>query len=224
MRIAVHQVQFLPGPRFFHKMAHCDLFVYLDDVQYEKREFQNRNKIRTKDGWQYLTVPVLVKGKFTQKINGVEINNTYDWHSEHLKAIKLNYSKAKYFKEYFAEIEKIYSSPYSKLVEISLETINFFRKCLKIETPTKFSSEFDIKTSSTAKLVDLCKKAGADEYFSGLGGKDYLDEKLFEKNNIKLTYQDFKYPQYPQVFDGFQSDLSCLDLLLNCGPQSLKFI
>lgn len=224
MRVAIHQIQFMPGPRFFHKMAHCDLFIYLDDVQYEKREFQNRNKIRTKHGWQYLTVPVLVKGKFTQKISEVEINNTYDWRSEHLKAIKLNYSRARYFKDYFSDIEKIYSKSYSKLIEISLETINFFLKCFNIQTLVKFSSEFDIKTNSTAKILDLCKKTGADEYFSGLGGKNYLDEKVFEKNNIKLTYQDFKYPRYPQVFEGFESDLSCLDMVLNCGPESTKFL
>ena len=100
MKIAIHQIQYMPGPRFFNKMRKADLFILLDDVQYEKREFQNRNKIRTKDGPQYLTVPVIVKGLADQLIKDVEINKTYNWQEEHLRAIKSNYAKAACFKRY----------------------------------------------------------------------------------------------------------------------------
>lgn len=219
MKIAIHQIQYMPGPRFFNKMKNCDLFVFLDDVQYEKREFQNRNKIRTAKGWQYLTVPVKTKGKRFQRINEVEINNSYEWRAEHRKAIKINYSNSGFFGEYSPAIERIYSREYFKLADISMESITFMKEAFKIKTPFEFSSRFDLKTSSSQKLVDLCLALGAGEYLSGAGGKNYLDERLFAKSGIRLSYQNYEYPKYRQVFPGFESNMSALDLLLNSGGE-----
>ncbi len=196
----------------------------LDDVQYEKREFQNRNKIRTKEGSQYLTIPVIVKGLADQLIKDVKINQTYNWRAEHLKAIKSNYGKAAYFKRYITDLEDFYSLDYSKLSKPALWSIEFLKLIFDIKTPMVLSSQFSVKSSSTQRLIDLCKEAGGIEYISGAGGKDYLDEDLFVKNGIKLNYQSFKYPFYKQVYEGFENNLSALDIVLNCGPDSHEHI
>ncbi len=224
MKIAIHQIQYMPGPRFFNKMKNCDLFILLDDVQYERREFQNRNKIRTAKGWQYITVPVLVRGKRFQQIKDVEINGEYDWQQEHLKAIRINYANAAHFRDYSEQLERIYLKKYDKLKDISFESIKFLRESLKITTPFCFSSEFAVKSVATERLLDLCKAAGANEYLSGVGGKGYLNETLFKKRNIKLIYQDYKYPEYNQQFEGFVPDLSALDLVLNCGRDAGEYV
>lgn len=224
MVFSIHQVHFMPGLRFFSKMKNSNIFVYLDDVQYEKREFQNRNRIKTKEGIIYIRVPVLTKNRFNQLIKDVEINNTYNWKDEHLKTITLNYSKAKYFKDYFPEIERIYSHSYRKLIDISMNLINFFREILNIKTEYYFSSQFDIKTSKTQRIVDIAKKISCDSYLSGTGAKAYLDQNLLEKNGIKLIWQEFKIKEYPQLYGSFIPDLSVLDLILNCGPDSSKYL
>lgn len=224
MKLAAHQLQYMPGLRFFAKMRACDLFVYLDDVQYEKREFQNRNKIRTRDGAQYLTVPVRVKGRFSQNINAVELDPTCEWREEHLKAIKINYARAGYFKEYLPALEAVYTRKYALLGELALATIDLLRDGFGIKTPVKLSSEFKLVSASTQRLADLCLAAGAGEYVSGAGARDYLDEKLFAGRKIKLSWQDFKVTPYPQAFEGFEPNLSALDLLLNRGPESARYL
>ncbi|MEF3280984.1 MAG: WbqC family protein [Elusimicrobiota bacterium] len=224
MILSAHQIHFMPGLRFFSKMRQSDLFVFLDDVQYEKREFQNRNKIKTSYGFQYLTVPVITKGRFNQIIKDVEINNSYNWKTEHLKAIEINYAKAKYFYKYFPELVKIYNSDYNKLIDISLKLIDFFRKHLNIKTPFVFSSSLNIDKKSTERLVELCKRLNADMYLSGRGAKSYLDEKEFEKADIKVIWQDFEVKEYPQLYGKFLADLSTLDLLFNCGEYSVNYI
>jgi hypothetical protein len=224
MKVAIHQLQYMPGLRFFSKMKASDLFIYLDDVQYEKREFQNRNRIRTKDGTQYLTVPVMVKGRFSQNINSVKLNPTYDWRTEHFRAITINYGRARYLKEYLPALEALYAGKYALLGELALASMNFLRAAFGIKTPVKLSSEFNAASSSTLRLVELCKAAGADEYCSGAGAKNYLDAALFSENNIKLSWQDFRVEPYPQAFEGFEPNLSALDLLLNCGPDSIKYL
>lgn len=222
--LAVHQIQYLPTLSYFHKIANCDFFVFLDDVQYKKREFQNRNKIRTPHGWEYLTVPVLTKGKFFQKLNDVLINNSYDWRKEHLKSIQQNYHKSKYFKNYEYFFQNIYSKVWERLIDVSFEIIKFLLDVFEIKTPFCFSSELNISTTKTQRIIDICKKLSADTYLSGIGGKDYLDEELFKKENINLIYQDFKYPIYQQLYSGFESYLSSIDLIFNCGPESKNIL
>ncbi|OGS08657.1 MAG: hypothetical protein A2270_02250 [Elusimicrobia bacterium RIFOXYA12_FULL_51_18] len=224
MKAAIHQLQYWPGLRFFAKMRAADVFICLDDVQYEKREFQNRNKIRTKDGWQYLTVPVMVKGRFSQIISAVEINSTREWREEHFRAIKINYVHARYFKEYLPALEAVYSKKYVLLGELALATIIFLKDALGIKTPIRLSSEFKVVSSATRRLVDLCEAAGAEEYYSGSGAREYLDEKLFAESAIRLSWQTFKAIPYPQVYEGFEPNMSALDLLLNCGPESVKYL
>lgn len=221
MIVSVHQPQYLPWLGYFDKIYKSDLFVFLDNVQYKKREFQNRNKLRTKDGSMWLTVPVITKGKYTQKISEVEIENESDWRAQHLKSLEFNYSGTEYFDEYIDFFRKTYSREWAKLIELNVHIINYLLETLEIKTPVKFESSLDIITESTQRIIDICKRLGADTYLSGAGGKDYMDESLFEKEKIKLMYQNFEHPVYKQRFSPFEPYMSVVDLLFNCGKESI---
>jgi WbqC-like protein family len=224
MILAVHQPQYLPWLGYFHKIANCDLFIFLDDVQYKKREFQNRNKIKTPNGPLWLSVPVVTKGRYTQNIRDVKISPDDDWAQEHLKSIEHNYTKAPFFSEHRKFLHGLYKTPHDLLTEVSMSIIKYVMVYLKINIPFKISSEYNIATTSSERIVDLCKKTGADTYLSGAGGREYMDVSLFSKNGIKVVYQDFKHPEYPQLHGKFEPFLSVIDLLLNCGPQSREIL
>ena len=205
-------------------MRLADLFIYLDDVQFEKREFQNRNRIRTARGWQFLTVPVISKGRFSQKISAVEPDNSKPWREEHLFTLKTNYSRAPFFGEYLPALEALYAKEYRLLAELSAATVEFMRKAFVINTPGVFSSGLKAEGRSSARLANLCAAAGADEYLSGAGAGAYLDESAFRGAGIRLSWQEFSPRRYPQAFPGFETDMSALDLLLNCGPRSTEWL
>ncbi len=224
MLISVHQPQYLPWLGYFDKIAGSDLFVFLDDVQYKKREFQNRNKIRTKEGFMWLTVPVITKGSYYQRINEVLIYPTSTWKNEHLKSIIHNYAKSAYFELYIDFFEKLYKINWEYLCDLNVETIKFIMKELGMNTPVEFSSKLKLESRATQRLIDICKHFGADTYLSGTGARDYMDEKTFEENGIKVVYQDFRPPKYKQLFDGFEPYISAIDMLFNCGPESGKMI
>ncbi|MGD9642472.1 MAG: WbqC family protein [Elusimicrobiales bacterium] len=224
MIAAIHQLQYWPGLRLFAKMRAADLFIYLDDVQFEKREFQNRNRIRTPRGWQYLTAPVISKGRFSQKINEVELELPAGWLADHLQAIKMNYARAPFFKAHLPALEELHSRDYRLLSDLAMATMDFLKDGLGIKTPVRFSSEFNVNEASSARLARLCAAAGADGYLSGAGARAYLDPGVFSYAGIKLSWQDFKPREYPQAFPGFEPDMSALDLLLNCGPRSLEWL
>lgn len=224
MIFSAHQPQYLPWIGFFHKVMHSDIFVFLDDVQFKKREFQNRNRIRTKDGWIWLTVPVLTKNKYYQKLNEVRINNSYDWRKEHWKSILISYSSAEYFKKYSDFFESVYKMEWEKLLDLNLFIINYIFKVIKIDVKTYLSSEFNICKTGTERIIEIAKILKGDTYLSGVGGIDYLEEHRFSEEGIKLVYQFFPHPVYKQQFNGFQPYMSIIDLLFNCGEKSIDVI
>lgn len=225
MIISVHQPHYLPWPGFFHKVGRSDGFVFLDTVQYEKRDFQNRNKIRQYNKWNWLTVPVKNKGRFTQKICEVEIDDTINWQKKHLNSIRMNYSRAPYFDDLKDYFEETYSKKWHYLVDLNFHFIKFFLEYLEITTPIYFESKLKTTKTNTERIIEICKIQGADTYLSGIGAKAYLDEDKLKYAGIKLIYQDFKCPQYKQFVDtNFIPDLSIIDLLLNCGKKSKEYI
>ncbi|OGS22806.1 MAG: hypothetical protein A2252_10570 [Elusimicrobia bacterium RIFOXYA2_FULL_39_19] len=224
MIMSVHQAQYIPWLGYFNKIAKSDIFVVLDNVQYKKREYQNRNRIRTKQGWLWLTVPVITKEKFFQKINEVEIDNTADWKEKHFETIKVNYSHAKFYKDYIGFFENCFQKDWQKLQDLNMEIINFALQVLDIKTPLKLESELQIEGTSTQRIVNICKKLSANTYLSGSGGKDYMNESLFQNENIGLEYQSFTHPRYEQVYPGFEPYMSIIDLILNHGQESRNFI
>ncbi len=223
MIVAIHQPQYLPWLGYFDKIRRCDLFVFLDDAQFKKNEWQNRNKIKTDQRWQWLSVPVI--HKFGQKINEVEINNTVQWRKKHLNALITNYSKAPYFKEHIDFFETTYAENWKLLVDINLHFIQYFVKALGISSK-KFalSSAYESREGRTERLVGLCKRLAGDVYLSGKDGANYLDLGQFKKEGIRVIFQNYKHPVYPQLFGEFEPFMSVVDLLFNCGPESLAIL
>jgi len=224
MIISVHQPQYIPWLGYFDKIARSDTFVFLDNVQYKEREFQNRNKIRTKDGSSWLTVPVVSKGEGRQNIRDVRIDNQIPWQRKHLGALRSAYAKASFFNKYYTFFEEVLARDWEYLKDLNIQIIEFILKDLTISTPICFESDLKVNATSSERIVDICKQLKADTYLSGSGGKDYLDAALFERENIKLLYQDFKHSQYKQCFAPFMSYMSIIDLLFNCGDGSRKIL
>lgn len=227
MKLAAHQPNYLPYIGFFQKAASCDCFAIWDSVQFVKRGafgWINRNKIKTKDGWMWLTVPVLTKGKYKQLIMDTRINNDLPWQRKHWRSICLNYEKAPYFGKYSGFFEELYKKKWDKLAELNVAAIDYIIKALGIKTRIIKCSDFLLNSRGTDLIIDMCKKTGADTFLSGKHGKDYLDEESFKKNNIKLAYQNFKHPRYRQLYGPFVENLSVIDLLFNEGPKSIKML
>jgi hypothetical protein len=195
----------------------------LNDVQYKKNEWQNRNRIKTAQDWQWLTVPV--RYHFPEKINEVRINNKTQWSKKHLQALKTNYSRAPYFKEYISIFEDTLSRDWEFISELNIHLIERLKDALQMQQKTTIiSSELKLREDPTDRLIDICKALGADTYLAGQGGADYMDAARFEKNGLKVIMQEFKHPVYPQLFGDFQSHMSIVDLLFNCGPESMDMI
>jgi len=217
VRVAIHQPQYLPWLGFLDKINSCDIFVILDDVQYKKREFQNRNRIRTPEGAIWVTVPVLTKGRYYQKINEVIIDNSSAWGQEHIRSIESSYRGSRYFDKYFPPLCGILSKKHEELCGLNIEIIRFLMDAFGIKTPLVISSSLGVESSKTRRLIDICRLVGADEYLSGAGGRDYMEEDLFDEAGIRLSYQEFIHPEYEQKFEGFVSHLSSVDYLFNRG-------
>ena len=224
MILTGHQPEYLPYIGFFNKIMLADKFVFVDHIQFNKKSWQNRNKIRTKDGQQWITVPVLSKNKFEQKINEVEIDNTERWRKKHLKSIILNYQKAPYFKEYIGFFEDIYSRDWTKLSKLNIEIIKHLMKILDININTYNSSSLNLSGKKTDLLIDLCNALNADGYLSGSGGKGYINDTKFQKAGIKNLFREIKHPVYTQIYEPFISNMSVIDIIFNCGAEKARKI
>ncbi len=223
MKTVIHQPQFFPYPGFFHKLNMADIFVVMDDVQYDKR-FTNRNRIMATSGWIWLTVPINKDHKFLPNML-VEINNDSEWRELHWKKIYQSYARARYFNLYKHYFENLYKREWTHLFELDFVTLKKTIEWLGIKIEIVKESELNIKGKATERLINVCKAVGADTYISGKGGKSYIDEKLFQKNFIKLEFQDYVCPQYDQRFSkSFIPDLSIIDMMMNVGPESLKLL
>jgi hypothetical protein len=224
MVCAVHQPNYLPYPGFFDKLLKSDVFIIYDTAQFRKNNFQNRNRVCSTDGWQWLTVPV--KHNFGQKIMDVEIENPRKSLKNNWMKIQTLYGKAPFFKQYSGTFENIYSNDYSNLAELNYDLITAICNVLNLNPKFIRSSSFgEIKSKSTEALIDMCKIAGADTYISGESGKNYLDTDLIKKSGISIIFQNFVQPVYKQFNNNtFQPNMSIIDLIFNCGSDSLKLI
>ena len=228
MIISVHQPQYLPWLGYFDKIAKSDCFIFLDGVQYKPREYQNRNRIRTRDGELWLTVPVVSKGRSRQKISEAVIDNEFPWQRQHSKSLEVWYGKAPYFADHFPFFEDIYSKRWEKLSDLNVAIIRYILGRISVSTPVRFESELGIHAEATDRIIEICKKTGADTYLSGAGGKAYLEEEKFGPSGIKLVYQDFHHPVYRQQFMKDEKDflpyMSIVDLLFNEGPRAKEIL
>ena len=213
---------FLPWVGYFKMIKESDLFIFLDDVQFEKKSYQKRNKILLNKNEKMITVPVLTKNKFTQNINEVFIDNKRDWKIEQIETLRHNYSKHQYYEENISYIKKTFNKDFEKLADLDIELIKSITKYLSIDTKFELSSNFKINERKEKKLIKILKTVGATEYLTPMRSKDYLGEgKIFRENNIKLNYFNYTCKKYEQKnSDKFVSHLSIIDLLFNEGKKS----
>jgi hypothetical protein len=227
LKVAIHQPNYLPYLGFFHKIYLSDVFVILDTVQFVKSgplAWMNRNKIRTKEGWTWLSVPVLTKGRFPVAIKQALIDNTGNWRKKHWYSISCNYNKAKYFKRYADFFEQLYSRQWDKLAELNQKIIDYLFQQLGIGVKIVKASELEAEGTGTELLINICKEIGANSYIYGRHGEDYMDAEDFRRQRIRLLPQDFRHPRYQQLHQPFIEGLSVIDLLFNEGENSAKII
>ncbi|CAM5200476.1 WbqC-like protein OS=Ureibacillus acetophenoni OX=614649 GN=SAMN05877842_104124 PE=4 SV=1 [Ureibacillus acetophenoni] len=222
MRIAIHQPNYLPWIGFFDKLDQVDRFVLLDTAQYSKGNFINRNQIKSPQGALPLTVPIKNKLK---PINELVIDHQRKWQVQHWKSIEANYKKAPYWSMYKDGFEKIYLQKWDQLAPLNIALIRHISSILNIKTEIFIESEFNIDFGkNNNRNVNIVSHLGGTVYVSGTGAKTYNKPDEFSERGIQLIYQDFKHPVYPQRFGKFESHLSIIDLIFNCGPESIKMI
>ncbi|RMF58708.1 MAG: hypothetical protein D6748_08065 [Calditrichaeota bacterium] len=225
--MAMHQPNYIPWLGYFHKMANCDIFVYLDAVQFPRgRSFAARNRIKTANGVTYLTIPLQHPSGNEGKATYLEMKFADEkWKTKHLRTIQMNYKRAPYFQEIYSIYEQCLMN-YHDFVELNIGLIEAFGNYLGITSQRKRLSQILKNFGQKSQLiVDICQAVGANIYLSGTGGgREYNDENLLQANGIELRYDTFTHPTYPQLWGDFEPNLSILDVLFNCGPRTREFI
>lgn len=225
MLVAIHQPSYLPWLGYLDRMAQADLFVILDHVQFERRNYQNRALIRLEDGSRWLTVPV-VQVSQKERIIDKQVDNTESgsraWGPTHFKTLKYAYRKAPYLHRYAPRLQEILEARWDRLVDLDLALLDFLREAYEIRTPLLRSSTMRAEGARSELLLNLCREIGAGSTFlGGLGGsRDYLDAAAFAEAGIGVQWQRLDHPVYPQCGEApFIKGLTALDLLFNCGPR-----
>lgn len=216
--IAIQQPEHAPWLGFFHKMSKVDEYVFLDNAQFKKRYFENRNKIKTIKGWQWITVPVISKGRYRQKINEVIIDNGLPWRRKYLNALRHAYAKSPYFDAYNERIDKIINSKWGKLIEFNIELIAFFRSVFNLNNiPTLIASALvgDKDLTGSDLILEICKSLKATTYLSGPDGANYLKADDFASSGIEIQFHTYEHPVYSQLHGSFISNMSSFDFLFN---------
>ena len=223
-KVAIVQSNYIPWKGYFDLIAAVDEFILYDDMQYTRRDWRNRNQIKTPQGVQWLTVPVRVKGKYSQTIRETEIEGC-DWAETHWKALCMNYRRAPHFELFAQRLEPFYRSNYSHLSHLNRALIEFVCSELGIRTRITNSWDYNLSEGKSERLADLCRQAGATEYISGPAARDYIDEAAFTGRNVKLTWFDYGgYPEYRQLWGSFEHGVTVLDLLFNCGADAPRYM
>lgn len=226
-KVAILQSNYIPWKGYFDMINSVDEFIFYDDMQYTTGDWRNRNKIKTPNGLKWITIPVFSKGSLQTnlKIKDTLISDI-NWAKKHWNIILQNYKKAPFFSLYKDIFEELYLKSDEKyLSEINHKFIYTINDILGIKTKVSSSTSFNLIDGKTERLVDLIKQVGGSEYISGPAAKDYIDAKLFEEENIKLTWMDYSgYKEYPQLYMPFEHGVSILDLLFNCGDDANKYL
>lgn len=226
MKLLITQSNYIPWKGYFDAIRQADLFVLYDDVQYTRRDWRNRNRIKTQQGLHWLSIPVQVKGKFHQLIQDVEVMPE-DWAINHWNSIKHAYNQAPYFPELEKQFEAYFDHAHtlSSLSEINAFFLKEICHFLEIETPFRHSAEFDKDGNASERLLQICQQASATTYLSSPRAQAYLDISIFEKAGITVEWLDFTdYPIYPQLHGDFEEKVSVIDLIFNMGKEAKSYI
>ena len=225
-KLAIVQSNYIPWKGYFDMINMVDEFILYDDCQYTKRDWRNRNKIKTHNGSQWLTIPVEVKGKYQQKVKDTVISDP-EWSKKHWSKIKYNYSKATFFKDFKDQFEELYLGCIEKyLSDINYRFITAINQILGISTKISWSMDYHISVmGNTEKLIHLYKQAGVNTYLSGPTAKGYMDVKLFEDEGITVEWMDYnRYPEYNQLYSPFEQKVSIIDLIFNVGENAKNYM
>jgi WbqC-like protein family len=224
MILTAHQPVYLPWLGLFHKIALADLFCYFDIAQYQTKDFNNRNRIKTHDGNIWLSVPVESKNHFEKRVGEIRIVQG-GWQRKHLKSIQIAYQKAPYFSQYMADLEALLMLHSSgTLGDLNLEMLRFFLRCLNIQTPIVKASDYKFEGAKSDLVLDMCVKLGANLYIFGAQGRNYADSDRFRSCGVEPCFQQYNHPNYRQLYGAFLPYMSVIDLLFNEGPASREII
>ena len=225
-KIAILQSNYIPWKGYFDLISAVDEFVIFDEMQFTKRDWRNRNQIKTPNGMKWLTVPVRTKGSFNQKIIDTQIDGD-EWVENHIKSLEHNYSGAKFFNEILTIIKPIYlEKKFNYISDLNLEFIKAICNYLEIDTKILNSSDLGVlNNGKTDRLIDICKKLKGKIYVSGIAAKNYIEIDKFNKEKIKVEWFDYDgFVEYPQLWGEFSHNVTILDLLFNCGKKSKHYL
>lgn len=223
MIVSINQPAYLPWLGYFERILHSDLHIVLDHVQFEKNSFANRNKVRTADGWTWLSVPLRTKGHFGDlAIDRIAIANERPWTRKHWDTLRFSYRRAAHFAGEAAYWEDVYSRRWERLADLQRHTLTHQLDALRIDTPLRSSSALGVGGTKAELVLNLCRHVGATVYLSGPLGRDYLEPTAFEAAGIELRYQDYEHPVYVQAHPGFEPYMAAVDALFCLGPQATR--
>jgi WbqC-like protein len=219
--LVVLQPGYLPWLGFFDQLRRADVFVYYDDVQYDKHGWRNRNRIKTQNGPLWLTVPVRHAGRGTTlRILEIEIDMRTPWARKHVASIRQAYARAPFLHRYLPALEELLQRRWERLVDLDVACTDLMAEWFGLRRPVERSSALGIDGDRSERLINICRRLGASTYLSGDAARSYLDLPLFQRHGIGVQWQEYVHPVYPQLHGGFVSHLSALDLLLNCGEEA----
>ena len=220
MLVGIHQPHYLPWLRYFEKIARCDVFIVLDNIQYSKNGWQNRNKIRTTQGTALLTVPV--RAHLGDTLDLVAIDESSPWQKKHWNTLSQSYGRSPYWSEFEAIMNPVFRNQWEYLAELNATMLTNFLRLLGIDTRIEYASRLNVPGTATERLVNLIQAVGGSAYYSGAYALDaYLDPEVLKAADIELVLQQWQAPVYPQMHGGeFVPDLSIVDLWMNCGTDS----
>jgi hypothetical protein len=221
------QPSYIPWRGFFDLVHRADVFVFYDDVQYDKHGWRNRNRVKTAQGTKWLTIPVLSRGNVSEglALKDTRIAWAEDWAKKHAATITQSYRRAPFFASYAPLVERFYAQRPELLCDFAIATTIELARVLEI-SGTRFvrSSELGVEGSKTGRLVEIVKRVGADLYLSGPSAKDYLDETLFRDAGVGVEYMAYQYPELDQLHPPYDPQVTVLDLLFMKGPEAASFI
>ncbi len=226
MKVAINQPTYLPWMGYFDLIDQVDMFVVLDNVQFEKQSWQQRNRIKTPSGLQWLTVPVKFRGRFGQLIHDVEIREPQFWRN-HVRGIELAYRRAPYFDQYFPRLSRLLEErSTSRLMDLNFSLLRWLLDMLEIQTPLVTSSSLRQSGKRTELLGNICQTLGATEYISPLGSATYLlpEQDILHRRGVEVFFQNYDHPVYRQLFTPFEPFASVIDLLFNEGGRALEVL
>lgn len=223
--VAITQSNYIPWKGYFDMISRCDVFVLYDTAQYTRRDWRNRNIIKTPNGLKWLTIPVKVKGQFYQSIQETKVSDK-NWAVNHWKTLEFSYKKAPFFDRYAPLISELYlGCDLELLSDINLRFLKGICDILNIQTEFCFSSDFEVRGGKTEKLVNLCDDIGAEKYITGPAALGYIQEELFMESGVELVWMDYSnYREYPQLNGQFEHAVSIIDLIFNTGPRALEYL